>query len=180
MKVVCIGDSITAGQLLEPHEAAWPALLPGVTAIAKGVPGDTSRLMLERFPRDVQNLHPDVVVIQVGHNDANRWLTDMGLPRVSLAAFRANVEEMVMRAETFGALPILCALTPSFRSAAHESDCRIYEAAIRRSAADLGVRLADVRPAFSGPDVDGLYIDGLHLTAEGHRIYAAIVAGALP
>lgn len=180
MKIVCIGDSITAGQLLEPHEAAWPAFLPGVTAIAKGVPGDTTRLMLERFPRDVQNVEPDVVVIQVGHNDANRWQTDRGLPRVSLAAFRANLEEMVVRCETFGALPVLCTLTPSFRSERHEADCRIYETALRRVARDTATRLADVRPAFSGPDVDGLYLDGLHLTAEGHRLYGSIVAGALP
>jgi lysophospholipase L1-like esterase len=136
-------------------------------------------MMLERFPRDVQTAHPDVVVIQAGHNDANRWLTDMGLPRVSLAAFRANLKEMIVRCETFGALPVLCTLTPSFRSPAHESDCRIYEAALRDIAGRLEVRLADVRPAFSGPDVDGLYLDGLHLTAEGHRLYAAVVARAL-
>lgn len=180
MKVVCIGDSITAGQLLEPHEAAWPALLLGVVAIAKGVPGDTTRLMLERFPRDVQSARPDFVVIQAGHNDANCWLTDMGLPRVSLPAFRANLEEMIVRSRTFGAEPILCALTPSYRSSAHESDCRIYEAALRDVAGRMEVRVADVRPAFSGPDVDGLYLDGLHLTAEGHRLYAAVVARALP
>lgn len=178
MKIVCIGDSITTGQLLDPHEAPWPALLHGVTAIAKGNPGDTSRLILERFPRDVQQLAPDVVIIQCGHNDANRWQTDRGLPRVSLAAFSANLEEMIDRVETFGAVPVLCTLTPSHRNETHAADCRLYDTALREVAWRRQIRLADVRSAFRG--AENLLMDGLHLTAEGHRVYAEIVARVLP
>ena len=45
-KVVCIGDSITAGQHV-PAGSGWVELLGYVNA---GVSGDTTRLGLERFP----------------------------------------------------------------------------------------------------------------------------------
>jgi len=160
--------------------AAWPAHLPGVTAYAKGVPDDTTRLGLERFPRDVQALEADIVVIQFGHNDANRWQTDRGLPRVSLDGFVANLDEMIARCQAFGAAVILCTLTPSYRSERHAADCRLYDLLLRGVAMRRGVRLADVAPAFSGPDVEGLLLDGLHLTAAGHLSYAAVVTGVLP
>ena len=174
-RVVCIGDSITAGQHLDDGVAAWPEHLPGVTAYAKGVPGDTTRLGLERFPRDVQGIEPDVVIIQFGHNDANRWQTDRGLPRVSLAAFVANLEEMLDRAAAFGMEPVLCTLTPSFRPEPHPTDCRAYDAMIRAVAARRDVRLADV----SGLD-ESHALDGIHLNDAGQRAFAAIVAPMLP
>lgn len=175
MKVVCIGDSITAGQLLPAGAKAWPAYLPGEVLVA-GVPGDTTRLGLERFPRDVQVHAPDVTVIQFGHNDANRWLTDHGLTRVSLAAYGANLEEMIDRCVTFGSRPILCTITHTARSFQHAVDCEIYNAALVRLALRRDVALADVRAAVS-PD---LLIDGLHLGEDGHRAYAAVVAALLP
>lgn len=175
IRVACMGDSITAGQHLDHGVAAWPAHLPGVTAYAKGVPGDTTRLGLERFPRDVQALEPDIVIIQFGHNDANRWQTDRGLPRVSLDGFVANLDEMIARCQAFSAAVILCTLTPSYRSPLHAADCRWYDAALRNLASRRPVRLADV----SGLDESHM-LDGLHLNGEGQRAYAAIVAGLLP
>lgn len=175
MRIVCIGDSITAGQHLDEGFSPWPGLLRDAEVFAKGVPGDTTRMGLERFPQDVQSLVPDLVVIQFGHNDANRWLTDRGLPRVSLPAYVANLVEMVERVRIFDAVPILCALTPSTRSAEHGRDCERYDAALRGVARDLGVQLADVRPAIHETHL----LDGLHLNFDGHLAYAAIVGALL-
>lgn len=175
-RLVCIGDSITAGQHLPP-ELAWPALLHGYDVCAAGVPGDTTRLALERFPRDVQNAEPDLVVIQFGQNDANRWQTDRGLPRVSERAFAANVAEMVDRCRTFGAVPYLCSITPSTRSPRHAEDCRTYGAILEGVARECGVEVIDVGAGFAA---DFLMPDGIHLTPAGHRHYARAVQRALP
>ena len=175
MKTVCVGDSITAGQHLA-H--GWPWYLEN--AVAKGVCGDTSRLMLERFPLDVQSQMADVVVIQVGHNDCNRWNTDRGLPRVSARAYEANLREMIERTVTFGAAPILCSLTPPLASDDYADDVEFYNDILLLVAFDLGVAVADVRSRFSDQALEPLLLeDGLHLSDEGHRQYANTVHNAL-
>jgi len=173
--IVCIGDSITYGQHLNPW-LAWPNYLDDT--IAQGVPGDTTRLGLERFPLDVQQYEPTHVVIQFGHNDANRWQTDRGLPRVSPEAYRANLFEMIDRSRAFGARPFLCTLTPTFRSAQHAEDCATYNEILRLVAFESEVTLVDVRAAF-GDDRTLLMEDGLHLTEQGHLVYADTVRKAL-
>jgi lysophospholipase L1-like esterase len=178
VKIICIGDSITAGQHLDEGYAAWPALLSsrlGHPVIARGVPGDTTRLGLERFPRDVQSQSPDVVVIQFGHNDANRWQTDLDLPRVSFAAYIANLAEMVERVRTFDAKPFLCTISPTYRSPGHADDCARYDRGLRDVAEDLDVPLLDVRPVIEERHL----LDGLHLNFDGHVLYASIVGAGL-
>jgi lysophospholipase L1-like esterase len=178
MKIVVCGDSITAGQHLDEGYAAWPQLLStqlGHPVIARGVPGDTTRLGLERFPRDVQSQSPDVVVIQFGHNDANRWQTDRGLPRVSFAAYVANLAEMIERCLAFDAKPYLCTISPTYRSPGHAEDCARYDAGLRELAADLDVPLLDVRPVIEERHL----LDGLHLNFDGHLLYAGIVGAGL-
>jgi acyl-CoA thioesterase-1 len=182
--IVAMGDSITYGQHLDPSKA-WPKLLDsGHGAVyAAGVPGDTTRLGLERFPTDVQSLEPDIVVIQFGHNDANRWDTDRGLPRVSLAAYKANLVEMVERCRTFGAKPFLCSITPTTRSTQHIEDCRVYDRMLRRVADEEVVPLIDTWAAFQefnlAVGAPLLLDDGLHLSEIGHMVYADTVASAL-
>jgi lysophospholipase L1-like esterase len=115
VKLVAIGDSCTYGQNVRSEEA-WPALLGRMTGHDvrnAGVCGDTTRLALERFPKDVQLHKPDVVVIQFGANDCNIWDTDNGLPRVSADAYAANVSEMVSRAWAFGGVGIVLSPYPA-------------------------------------------------------------------
>lgn len=175
MIVVCFGDSITAGQFV-PEAQAWPALLTGHTTIVRAVPGDTTRLGLERFPK-VQEIRPDAVVIQFGHNDANRWDTDRGLPRVSLAAYEANLHELVARAQHFGIRPYLVTLTPTWKGPLYDATCETYDGVLRGVAKRTGVDLIDVRERIDGRGF--LLDDGLHLNATGHQVYAARVQAAL-
>lgn len=175
--IVTIGDSITFGQHV-PFGRAWPYLLTGDMVISVGVSGDTTRLGLERFPKEVQAHAPAKVVIQFGHNDCNRWETDRGLTRVSRPAYRWNLIEMIDRCRAFGSLPYLCTLTPSFRSEQHAGDVAKYDATLRQVAEVENVPLIDVRAAFDG--MEGLLMaDGLHLTEEGHKVYAKVVQEAL-
>lgn len=177
--IVVIGDSLTAGQHLTEGGVPWPQLLVDHEVMAFGVPGDTTRLGLERFPRDVQNHEPEAVIIQFGHNDANRWESDRGAQRVSEAAFRANLAEMVQRARLFGAVVFLCTLTPSRRSRQHAEDTGRYDAIVREVAEFSSARLIDVRAAFGDLPAWLLLEDGLHLSFAGHRVYATVVQAAL-
>ena len=176
--IVCIGDSITVGQHLDPPDVPWPVMLDIGPVLVRGVSGETTRMGLERFPRDVQAHEPEIVVIQFGHNDCNRWETDRGLPRVSPDAYVANLAEMVDRSRRFGAVPYLCTLTPSKRSAQHAQDVAWYDALLRGVAAEKNVALIDTRAAFG--EAEGLLIgDGLHLSGDGHRLYARTVSAVL-
>lgn len=175
--IVVIGDSIAYGQLLPDRSKAWPHLLRGWTISVSACPGDTTRIALERFPQFVQELEPAAVIIQFGHNDCNRWQTDRGLQRVSDRAFMANLEEMVDRCRAFGAMPFLCSLTPSYKSAIHASDTMAYDGIIREVAHVNMVSLIDVRLAFTKREY--VMEDGLHLTELGHTVYAEVVQQAL-
>lgn len=60
-RVVFVGDSITAS-------ADWSAWLPGLEAINRGVPGDTTADLAASIP-DVVAVRPDLLSILIGTND---------------------------------------------------------------------------------------------------------------
>ena len=187
MRIVCIGDSVTAGQYLHgPHDhrnpppGVWPTLIEGHEVIARGLSNETSRQILERFPRDVQDLAPDKVVIQCGHNDCNRWPSDRGLPRVSREAFRANLWEMIDRCRALDAEPILCTITPTLKGEGYEMDAQEYSAIVRGVAMGAAVTVAHTRRAFLATGFARLLLDdGIHLNADGHKLYAEVVQACL-
>lgn len=182
--IVCLGDSITFGQYLT--HVAWPKLVVGHSLINAGISNETTRNGLERFPRDVQEVGPKAVILQFGLNDCNRWETDRGLPRVSPAAFVANLEEMVQRCRVFSIRPFLCTLTPTRKTGRHSADAEEYDAALRGVAARMNVELIDVRTAFEAWQdpadtewADLVLPDGVHLNEVGHRVFATTVQRTL-
>lgn len=178
MRLVAFGDSITAGQYCD---VAWPQFLEGFDVIAKGVSGETTRQMLERFPADVQQQQADIVVIQAGHNDCNRWESDGGLPRVSMAAYYANLLEMVERCRRFGAEPFLCTIVPTAKEQEYDFDAMAYSYSVWDVAHEENAPVIDVRTVFSSHDDwhSLLLEDGLHLSEAGHRVYAETVQAAV-
>ena len=194
LTIVHMGDSITFGQYLDPA-IRWTSLVEerlldafsgvDVRAFNRGISGETTRMGLERFPRDVQDLHPDVMTLQFGLNDCNCWQTDRGLPRVSRDAFAANLVEMIDRARTFGARAII--LSTNHRTLrrdvlpsgeVYEDANAQYSETVREVATRTGVDLCDIRAAFEPFDDEELAElllpapDLLHLSAEGNRVYA--------
>lgn len=199
--LVHMGDSITFGQYVDPS-ARWTTLVArrlaeafGEEAFAshnRGVSGETTRMALERFPADLQQLRPQIVTIQFGLNDCNCWESDGGLPRVSEDAFAANLAEMVRRARHFGALEIVLATNHrTLRRGRLDSGERFEDASaryseiVRRIAREHHVALCDVRTAFERFDDEQLAElvlpapDLLHLSEEGNRVYAEIIAPSL-
>src|SRR5262245_5728100 len=194
--IVFMGDSITAGQYVDPS-LRWTSLvgdsmlrkyLPtpvNLHLLNRGASGETTRQGLERFPADVQQHRPDIVTLQFGLNDCNCWVTDGGLSRVSEAAYRANLVEMIARARHFGTRhTILATNHPTLRhkvllgGESLEARRRRYNDGMREAAACTGVELCDIEEAFAPLDdcqlADMLlpYPDQLHLNAAGHRLYA--------
>lgn len=177
MRIVCIGDSLTYGEGIEsPYK--WTDIvassLPRHEVIAKGVCGDTTRLGLERFPRDVQELRPDILIVQFGLNDANRWESDGGhLPRVSPEAFRANLVEMHRRARAFGAVRTgILDLTPTTKDSVLPQWWR-FRGSLRSACEQCGAKVIK----HTIPDIAGSYLqeDGVHLSPRGNEAIANAV-----
>lgn len=177
MKIVAFGDSITYGDTgdhKQPHPRRWTTLLAektGHEVVNKGVNGDTTRLALERFPKDVQESGADVVLIQFGYNDCNHWDTDHGLPRVSLGAFRENLHEMCDRARRFNIHPFVIPL--------HYSS-RIGYRNWQEDYATVAQQFARENPnlwATGGLEPFRLELpDGLHLSPADNETYADWIA----
>jgi lysophospholipase L1-like esterase len=192
-----MGDSITFGQYVDP-EQRWTSLIGDALVrhylptpinlhlINAGVSGETTRQGLERFPAAVQQHRPDIVTLQYGLNDCNCWITDAGLPRVSEAAFRANLIEMIERSRRFGARHIILSTNhPTLRHKvlmsgdSLETRRRRYNDHLREVASLTGVELCDVEAGFAHLDRRELaamllpYPDQLHLSVAGHRLYAS-------
>lgn len=192
-----MGDSITFGQHLDPS-LRWTALVeerllarfPGIELLSmnRGVSGDTTRTGLERFPADVQRAEADVMTLQFGLNDCNCWETDCGLPRVSEAAFVANLHEMIVRARRFGVREIVMQTNHRTLRKSALPSTEVYEDAnsrytelLRSVARERGIPLCDVRAAFdplTDEELERLLLpapDLLHLSAAGNEVYAHAV-----
>jgi len=198
LRFAFFGDSICVGQGVSPHRT-WTARLAArieaelarcgrsVCVLNPSVNGETTRRALERMAFDIQASGVDAILIQFGLNDANRWESDRGLPRVSEAAFAANLHEIIARARAFGAGPVLLNTnhpttrdqTPfAYYEATYEDGNRRYSEIIRQVAAEAGeVTLTDMADVFArsvSPDrplASLLLADGLHLSQAGHDVY---------
>jgi len=71
MKIVCLGDSITYGWPWGP-EISWTSMLAekiDADIINRGIPGNTTSQMLDRFDKSVLKFKPSYVIIMGGLND---------------------------------------------------------------------------------------------------------------
>ncbi|MCH7603342.1 MAG: SGNH/GDSL hydrolase family protein [Planctomycetes bacterium] len=196
ISLIHMGDSITFGQYLDPS-LRWTTIVSNcnrkvfagldleIVARTYGVSGETTRMGLERFPQDVQDYTPDILTLQYGLNDCNCWATDKGHPRVSEAAFEANLLEMIARTRVFGAKEII--LSTNHRTLRRDTlaSGEVYEDAnarycdiVREVARQAEVMLCDIQMTFDGFSDEQLARmvmptpDLLHLSEEGNRVYA--------
>jgi acyl-CoA thioesterase I len=165
-RVVCLGDSLTAGYGLASPDQAYPALLERKLAeagfdyevINAGVSGDTSAGGLSRLEWSLQG-DVRVLIVALGGNDALRGLPPSELER--------NLSAIIKAARTRHVRVLLLGMEapPNFG----EHYTREFRAVFRDLAAGQDVRLI---PFF----LDGVagvprlnQADGIHPTAEGQR-----------
>lgn len=107
-KILILGDSLSAAYNI-PIESAWPALLakrlelggrkPPAAIVNASVSGETSAGARTRLPKLLADVHPTLVLVELGANDGLR-----GLP---LPEIRANLRAIVETARAAGAKVVL-------------------------------------------------------------------------
>ena len=165
LRVVFLGDSLTAGYGLEPGEAlpeqveaVWRAGGIDAVAINAGVSGDTSANGLARFDWSVVAAEPDLVVVALGANDYLLGLQ----PDVT----RANLAAILDRAKAAGIEAVLVGITLRSEAAPGSRDAafaQIYP----DLAEEYGVAFYPSLLAGIERDPAMLQADGLHPTRDG-------------
>lgn len=200
IKVTFFGDSICVGQGISLYRG-WVTQLAQrlaqqeqrfgqeVLVTNSSVNGRTTRQALEDMPYCVQSFGVDLLIVQFGMNDCNRWVTDRGLSRVSLKAFIANIEEIIDRGFRFGASRIILnsnhpttrtnSNLPNSQHTYEQENARYSEALnLLSKRLDNRVLFQHIHREFSTTWNEGavsvadfLLPDGLHLNANGHDSY---------
>lgn len=171
MVVLFMGDSLSAGYGLNDASQGWVALLEeklrgdGFLAapqevVNESVSGETSGGGLERLPELLEEHDPEVLVLQLGANDALR--------RQSMATLSSNLKEMIQLGKASGAKVVLVGMDlpglASFMGAGQLED--VYE----EVAAAEDVPLVQF-PMAELMDGEGLMQeDRLHPTAAGQPL----------
>ena len=166
--IICFGDSLTAGLGVLPEES-YPAVLAArlkaegysYRVVNAGVSGDTTAGGLRRVDWALR-LTPDIVILALGAND--------GLRGQDLAGVRANLDQLVERFQRSGARVLLAGmrLPPNYGRPYAEDFRRMYAAVARNRGLPFMPFLLDGvggNPRLNQPD-------GIHPTAEGHRLIA--------
>lgn len=166
--IVALGDSLTAGLGVAPYEA-YPARLEArlrsagyaYRVVNAGVSGDTTAGGLRRLDW-VLRLDPAVAIVALGAND--------GLRGLSVTAMRSNLERIVARLQARGVRVLLAGmrLPPNYGEARARRFAEAFGAAARRTAVPLMPFLLDGVAADSRLN----QADGIHPSAEGHRVIA--------
>lgn len=91
--IVVIGDSLSFGVGAESNHGYVGVLQKRlkVEIVNKGVSGDTSKLALERLQKDVLDLKPALVIVELGGNDF--------MQKVPLEETFANLDQIVSRVQ---------------------------------------------------------------------------------
>ncbi|CQR73007.1 Acyl-CoA thioesterase I precursor [Sporomusa ovata DSM 2662] len=175
-KIVAIGDSITYGfpylQCLSWVHLAGEEL--GLSIINKGVNGNTSSQMLERFDYDVIRQLPSHVIIMGGTNDA--------CTRVEAEEVDNNIRYMAETALQYGITPIIGLPIPC-NYPQDEYILGLYREDVREYALTNDLYVIDFYTAFlkyesKQPQVE-FYADALHPNERGYKVMAGLVVKAL-
>jgi acyl-CoA thioesterase-1 len=171
-RVVCLGDSLTAGYGLPSPDEAYPALLERkladagyhVSVINAGVSGDTSAGGLRRLDWSLQG-DVKVLIVALGGNDALR-----GLPPSEL---RDNLEGIVKAAEARHIRVLLMGMEapPNFGDRYTQDFRAVYRDVAREH------HLAFIPFFLNGvAGIDALNQgDGIHPTAQGQQKIADLI-----
>jgi acyl-CoA thioesterase-1 len=165
--ILVFGDSLSAAFGIRP-EQGWVALLTqrlqaqgyGYQIVNASVSGETTEGGVARLPRTLQLHRPEIVVLELGANDALR-----GLP---LASTRSNLEQMVRAARAAGARILLVGIRipPNYGARYGEAFANIFPELAKQYHLPLvpfllqGVALNPAR----------MQEDGMHPNASGELV----------
>lgn len=192
------GDSICFGQYVS-HHLTWVSDISSqiaavgeacgveiVTQVA-AVNGETSHQALDRLNHAVLAHDPTFVWVQFGLNDANYWKSDLGLPRVSINCFEANINEMVNRILRATRATVFLANNHSvtrelegYEQGHYARNVEMYNKTLRSKyleAKSHRLQFVDMEREFHSSEFntsDFLLADGVHLNRAGHTLYSQV------
>ena len=167
-KIVCFGDSITAGYGVDPGHSYPDYLQAQLNArgfhyqvINEGVSGNTTKDGVERI-KDVLQLHPAVVIVELGGNDGLR-----GFP---LSATHANLDTIVSALQQAGIKVLLAGITlpPNYGA----DYIRQFDAIFPAVAAKHHIALLPMLYLHVYDVPEAIQEDGIHPTAKGAELVA--------
>ena len=174
--VLCLGDSLTEGQGVEP-EQAWPSVVerrlhasgrPDVRVVNAGISGSTSASAVSRLRWQLR-AEPDVLILALGAND--------GLRGVDLASTRRNLDEAIRIAQDAGVRVVLAGmkLPPNYGAAyTRDFETLFVDLAKLRGVALIPFLLEGVA---ARPELN--LADGVHPNARGYERVADNVLAVL-
>jgi lysophospholipase L1-like esterase len=194
-KMYILGDSISAGQFIDQDKKFTHLLQKSkffrdrnIILHVDAISGQTSRQALLYFPEKLRIHKIDFLLIQLGINDSNYWLSEGGShPRVSVESFRANIIEIITRARLNNISKIVLLTNHKLskkiivnnEASFLEDSKQIYDDILRELAQTNDVSCYDISNEwpnisnFSGEKL--LLDDGVHLSEIGHGQYALII-----
>lgn len=165
-RVVCLGDSITWGFPFGP-QYSWVHMLAqatGLEFINRGINGNTTGDMLDRFDRDVLKSRPDMVIISGGINDI--------LYQESYDRITWNLRTMAEKAMASG-IPVVLGMPTAVDSPYLEKLLKKLRQWYIDYSRDWELPLINFYQAFFNPDGalrhELLLADGAHPSEAGYR-----------
>ena len=190
--IICLRDSLTYGYGVRRAQC-WTELaakMSGWNVVNRGICGDTTGGMLVRLR--------EILREEIGERDERCFLlmggcNDIFFSGCSTGA-RENMAAMAHQLFAEGEMPLI-AVGPGIADGSYPSMwsdlvdfpeagkvIRQYYEWLERFCSSFGVRMIDFRGDFrdrEGNTRTELYLDGLHLNPEGHRVMAERVAKVL-
>ena len=190
--IICLGDSLTYGYGVRRAQC-WTELaaeMSGWNVVNRGICGDTTGGMLVRLR--------EILREETGERNERCFLLMGGCNDIffsgSSTGARENMAAMAHQLFAEGEMPLI-AVGPGIADGSYPSMwsdlvdfpeagkvIRQYYEWLERFCSSFGVRMIDFRGDFrdrEGNTRTELYLDGLHLNPEGHRVMAERVAKVL-
>lgn len=168
------------------YGASLESSTPGVVVHALGHNGATySTYLKDHFIESTLALHPDLMIISLGTNDA-MGRVDAGSIRTSVRMMVRQIERLAPETRIILTTPLVCYISRRRRRSVPNPGVRVVAEAIKEEARELGVGYIDTYEIFGGEGgatrmvSQGLLrSDKIHLTIEGYKALGNSVADAL-
>lgn len=184
--IVCLGDSTTYGYMIT-RKKVWPSILNNkfaeegkdINIINKGINGDTISGMIARFERDCLNENADLLILMGGVNDIFMFQNiDKIKDNIKLIVETSNKNNVDII--LFTPIPFIKEIFTFFEADnldLFENSLKEYVSWINEYTKENNIKSIDVynmfmNNIFKSNKYEDIYFDGVHLSENGHNIFA--------
>lgn len=194
-QIYIFGDSIVFGQW--DIERGWVARLQTFAAEKRhnnynylnfiynlGVPGNTTRDLVDRFHTDIQpriRFLDKAVIFSIGLNDSAFNPTRDNENHVTLDMFRSNIRILLDYARRYTTYILFLGLLPvdekrcnqgysAYRKSYSNVHIDTYNQSLKEACLELGVDFLNLNQLFRKTHFQNMLFDGVHPNSSGHEI----------